>query len=205
MVIREKHFSLGNGLFRLLRGPLVIQDPFLFSSRNEFNATRQKRDLLTTEVGYTSERVGNSSPCSARGLCCCDNGAFVRSKATVTEGQWAGAAVPYLLPPAEAHGLTHSFTPGKSSLNYPPRQNSWRTPWEITPPLFCFLWRWTESPRKLLVFDEKHSDNCIRGYCMWGGGSSSSSALGLTTAASRLSHLMPHTAALHRWCLTGIL
>lgn len=139
----------------------------MFSSRNEFNATRQKRDLLTTEVGYTSERVGNSSPCSARGLCCCDNGAFVRSKATVTEGQWAGAAVPYLLPPAEAHGLTHSFTPGKSSLNYPPRQNSWRTPWEITPPLFCFLWRWTESPRKLLVFDEKHSDNCIRGYRMW--------------------------------------
>uniref|UniRef100_A0A8B9BH49 Otogelin like n=1 Tax=Anser brachyrhynchus TaxID=132585 RepID=A0A8B9BH49_9AVES len=52
---------------------------FLFSSRNEFNATRQKRDLLTAEVGYTSKRgrVGKASPFSALGSCSqeCLNGA----------------------------------------------------------------------------------------------------------------------------------
>uniref|UniRef100_A0A8B9SAH4 Otogelin like n=1 Tax=Apteryx owenii TaxID=8824 RepID=A0A8B9SAH4_APTOW len=47
---------------------------FLFSSRNEFNAARQKRDLLAAEVGYTSERVrggGNPPLLSALRLCSC--------------------------------------------------------------------------------------------------------------------------------------
>uniref|UniRef100_A0A8B9BGL2 Otogelin like n=1 Tax=Anser brachyrhynchus TaxID=132585 RepID=A0A8B9BGL2_9AVES len=72
----------------LLSGELLIQavpgtfddtGSFLFSSRNEFNATRQKRDLLTAEVGYTSKRgrVGKASPFSALGSCSqeCLNGA----------------------------------------------------------------------------------------------------------------------------------
>ena len=65
--------SDGNQRETLLSGELLIQvapgtfdytRSFLFSSRNEFNATRQKRDLVTAEVGYTSKsrREGKPSP-----------------------------------------------------------------------------------------------------------------------------------------------
>uniref|UniRef100_A0A8C4J0U5 Otogelin like n=1 Tax=Dromaius novaehollandiae TaxID=8790 RepID=A0A8C4J0U5_DRONO len=53
---RETPLS-GELLIQVAPGTFDYTRSFLFSSRNEFNAARQKRDLLAAEVGYTSERV----------------------------------------------------------------------------------------------------------------------------------------------------
>uniref|UniRef100_A0A8B9F9Z9 Otogelin like n=1 Tax=Amazona collaria TaxID=241587 RepID=A0A8B9F9Z9_9PSIT len=45
-----------------LQGTFDYTTSFLFSSRNYFNATRQKRDLVTTEVGYTSKSRREGKP-----------------------------------------------------------------------------------------------------------------------------------------------
>ncbi|XP_025915960.1 otogelin-like protein [Apteryx rowi] len=132
------------------------------TSRNEFNAARQKRDLLAAEVGYTSERVrggGNPPLLSALRLCSCYNGVFVRGTAALTRGQRGGAAIPYLLASDlnPQPSFIHSFILSKMLHELPSLTNWWMyTMGNKSATLQSFVE--ANSPRKLLVFDEKRNN-----------------------------------------------
>lgn len=152
---RPLWWSDGNQRETLLSGDLLFQAApgtfdntrsFLFSSRNEFNATRQKRDLVTAEVGYTSSSLFCSGPLPSLQMSLCREKDY-GNRRTVRRSSYS--------PPAHlawaVASCLHSPS-AKRPVDDLPCWADWCTPWEINLGHLCLLWGWTECPGKLFVF-----------------------------------------------------